>query len=220
MAGKHDCCLSPHLADGIDARQHALGGGLFDARDTLRPEAPAAIAALRQRGLRVLMMTGDSAAAASPIAAQAGIEEVEASLDPAAKLARIRALQAQDLRVAMVGDGINDAAALAHSNAGFAMGSGADLAQEAGDVLLLLPSPAGIPSAIELAQATLAIMRQNLAWALGYNLLTLPLAAGALYPAWHILLSPWVAAAAMAFSSVSVLMNSLRLARWRPAPAR
>jgi Cu+-exporting ATPase len=191
--------------------------GFFDARDALRPDATAAVSALRRGGLRVMMLTGDSAAATAPIAEQAGIKEAEAGLDPAGKLARIRALQQSGLRVGMVGDGINDAGALAQADAGIAMGTGADLVQDAGDVLLLRAQPAAIPAALSLARATLRVMRQNLAWAAGYNLLGIPLAAGLLYPAFHILLSPWVAAAAMAFSSVSVLANSLRLRRWRPA---
>jgi Cu+-exporting ATPase len=189
--------------------------GYFDARDALRPDAATAVTSLRQAGLRVLMLTGDSAAAAKPIAEQAGIVEFEAGLDPAGKLARIRALQASGLRVAMVGDGINDAAALAQADAGIAMGSGADLAQEAGDVLLLRAQPSAIPAAIELARQTLRVMRQNLAWAVGYNLLGIPLAAGLLYPTFHILLTPWLAAAAMALSSVCVLANSLRLRGWQ-----
>jgi Cu+-exporting ATPase len=193
--------------------------GYFDARDTLRPDAAEAVAALRRAGLRVLMLTGDSAAAAAPIAQQAGITEIEAGLDPAGKLARIRALQQSGLRVAMVGDGINDAAALAQADAGIAMGTGADLAQEAGDVLLLRAHPAAIPAALDLARSTLRVMRQNLIWAIGYNLLGIPLAAGVLYPSFHILLSPWLAAAAMAFSSVSVLANSLRLRGWQPPVA-
>jgi Cu+-exporting ATPase len=194
--------------------------GYFDARDALRPDAAEAIGALRISGLRVLMLTGDSAAAAAPIARQAGIAEVEASLDPAGKLARIRALQQEGLRVAMVGDGINDAAALAQADAGIAMGTGADLAQEAGDVLLLRAQPSAIPAALDLSRATVRVMRQNLAWAVGYNLLGIPLAAGLLYPGFHILLSPWLAAAAMALSSVCVLGNSLRLRRWRPVSAQ
>jgi Cu+-exporting ATPase len=208
----------------------SVPAGYFDARDTLRPDAAAAVAALRRTGLRVLMLTGDSAAAAAPIAQQAGITEIEAgipsdrssslgweaSLDPAGKLARIRALQQSGLRVAMVGDGINDAAALSQADAGIAMGTGADLAQEAGDVLLLRAHPAAIPAALDLARSTLRVMRQNLAWAAAYNLLGIPLAAGALYPSFHILLSPWLAAAAMALSSVSVLANSLRLRGWQP----
>ena len=191
----------------------------FDARDTLRPDAAEAVSALQHEGLRVAMLTGDSAAAAEPIAQRALIKDVEAGLDPAGKLARIRALQQSGQRVAMVGDGINDAAALAQADAGIAMGSGADLAQEAGDVLLLRTQPSAIPAALELARQTLRIMRQNLGWAVGYNLIGIPLAAGALYPAFHIALTPWMAAAAMAFSSVCVLLNSLRLRRWKPASA-
>jgi Cu+-exporting ATPase len=192
--------------------------GCFDAKDSLRPDAGGAIAALQQSGLRVMMLTGDSAAASAPIANQAGIGEVEAGLDPAGKLARIRSLQQDGLRVAMVGDGINDAAALAQADAGISMGSGADLAQEAGDVLLLRAQPSSVIVAIDLAKSTIGIMRQNLIWAAGYNLIGIPVAAGLLYPAFHILLSPWIAAAAMAMSSVSVLANSLRLRRWHPHP--
>jgi len=189
----------------------------FDARDAIRPEGAAAVSQLRRAGLRVLMLTGDSPEAAAPIAREAGISEVEAGLDPAGKLARIRALQQSGTRVGMVGDGINDAGALAQADAGIAMGTGADLAQEAGDVLLLRANPAAIPAALDLARSTMRVMRQNLAWAVGYNVLGIPLAAGVLYPAFHVLLSPWLAAAAMAFSSVSVLANSLRLRGWQPA---
>ncbi len=231
----HDCLLgnevlfqefSIPLPDGISPAEPGmtrlwmgldnLPAGYFDARDALRADASEAVSALRHAGLRVLMLTGDSAAAAAPIAQQAGITEVEAGLDPAGKLARIRALQGNGLRVAMVGDGINDAAALAQADAGIAMGSGADLAQEAGDVLLLRAQPSAIPAALDLARQTLRVMRQNLAWAVGYNLLGIPLAAGLLYPAFHILLTPWLAAAAMALSSVCVLGNSLRLRGWQP----
>jgi Cu+-exporting ATPase len=188
----------------------------FDARDALRPDAAEAVAALCRSGHHVMMLTGDSAAAAAPIARAAGIEEVEAGLDPAGKLARIRELQNSGLRVAMVGDGINDAAALAQADAGIAMGSGADLAQEAGDVLLLRAQPSLIPASIGLVRATVRIMRQNLFWAAGYNVLGIPIAAGLLYPAFHILLTPWLASAAMALSSICVLSNSLRLRGWRP----
>ena len=205
---------------GVTRLWMALDGmvaGYFDARDALRPDAAGAVAALRNEGLRVMMLTGDSAATAAPIAKQAGITEIEAGLDPAGKLKRIRELQKSGLRVAMVGDGINDAAALAQADAGIAMGGGADLAQEAGDVLLLRAQPAAIPAALELASETLRIMRQNLGWAVGYNVIGIPLAAGLLYPAFHILLTPWLAAAAMALSSVCVLGNSLRLRGWQPA---
>jgi P-type Cu+ transporter len=217
--------FSVHPPDNVDAPEPgvtrlwmAVDGaavGWFDARDALRPDAAGAVAALRDAGLRVLMLTGDSRAAAAPIAAQAGIGEVDAGLDPAGKLACIRKLQQGRLRVGMVGDGVNDAAALAQADAGIAMGSGADLAQEAGDVLLLRATPAAIPAALNLARQTLRIMRQNLGWAVAYNLLGIPLAAGVFYPAFHILLSPWIAAAAMAMSSVCVLGNSLRLSRWQ-----
>jgi P-type Cu+ transporter len=193
-----------------------VAAGYFDARDILRPDAARAVAALRNSGLRILMLTGDSPTAAAPIALQAGITEVEAGLDPAGKLARIRTLQQNGLRVAMVGDGINDAAALAQADAGIAMGTGADLAQEAGDVLLLRTQTLAIPAALDLARSTLRIMRQNLIWAAAYNVLGIPLAAGALYPPFRILLTPWLAAAAMALSSVCVLANSLRLRRWQP----
>jgi Cu+-exporting ATPase len=192
--------------------------GCFDARDALRPDAAASVASLRSAGLRVLMLTGDSAAAAAPIADRVGIDEVETGLDPAAKVARIRSLQQSGLHVAMIGDGINDAGALAQADAGIAMGSGTDLAQEAGDVLLLRAQPSSIPAAIDLARATLRVMRENLIWAAAYNIVGIPVAAGLLYPSFHILLSPWVAAAAMALSSVSVLANSLRLRRWQPDP--
>ena len=141
---------------------------------------------------------------------------MEAGLDPAGKLKRIREMQKSGLRVAMVGDGINDAAALAQADAGIAMGTGADLAQEAGDVLLLRTQPMAIPAALALARQSVRIMRQNLGWAVGYNLIGIPLAAGLLYPAFHILLTPWLAAAAMALSSVCVLGNSLRLRGWQP----
>ena len=188
--------------------------GYFDAKDALRPDAAKAIQSLRTMGLRVMMLTGDSATAAAPIAQQAGITEIEAGLDPAGKLARIRALQKSGLRVAMVGDGINDAAALAQADAGIAMGTGADLAQESGDVRLMRAQPGAIPAALGLTKSTLRIMKQNLFWAAGYNVVGIPLAAGVFYPWFHLLLSPWVAAAAMALSSVCVLSNSLRLRSW------
>jgi Cu+-exporting ATPase len=191
--------------------------GYFDARDTLRPTAKAAVHWLQAHGLVVQMLTGDSPSAAQPIADAAGITEIASSLLPAGKVAHIRAMQQRGLRVAMVGDGINDAAALAQADAGMAMGAGAALAQEAGDVLLLSSDPIGIATAIALSRATISVMRQNLAWAMVYNLIGIPLAAGLLYPAFHLLLTPWMAAAAMAFSSVSVLLNSLRLRSWQPS---
>jgi Cu+-exporting ATPase len=161
------------------------------------------------------MLTGDSRPAAEKIARGASVDEFHAELLPDQKLARIRDLQARGRRVAMVGDGINDAAALAQADAGLAMGTGTDLAREAGDAILLRGEPGSIVTAIRLARQTLRVMRQNLGWALAYNLLGIPIAAGLLYPAFGILLSPSIAGAAMAMSSVSVLANSLRLRRFQ-----
>ena len=189
--------------------------GYFDAQDSVRPSARRAVDWLQSHRLRVEMLTGDSAGAADPIAQSVGIGRVAAGLLPGDKVERVRAMQKEGLRVGMVGDGINDAAALAQADAGMAMGAGAAMAQEAGDVLLLASDPAGVCTAIGLARATVRVMRQNLGWAAGYNLLGIPLAAGLFYPAFHLMLTPWMAAAAMAFSSVSVLGNSLRLRGWR-----
>jgi Cu+-exporting ATPase len=184
---------------------------VFFATDELRPSAPAAIAELNALHIHPVLLTGDIAASAAPIALAAGINDVQAHLLPAEKLAAIRALQSSGHKVAMVGDGINDAAALAQADAGLAMASGSDLAREAGDILLLHPDLNLIPLAIRIARRTTHIMRQNLGWAVVYNLIGIPLAAGVLYPHFHILLSPILASAAMALSSASVLANSLRL---------
>jgi Cu+-exporting ATPase len=162
------------------------------------------------------MLTGDTPTAAEDIARSAGIDEVHAGLLPQGKLAKIRTLQAEGRRVAMVGDGINDAAALAQADAGLAVGTGTDLAREAGDAILLRGDPAQIVTALGLARQTLGVMRQNLGWALGYNVLGIPIAAGVLYPFTGLLLNPAIAAAAMALSSVSVVANSLRLKRFAP----
>jgi Cu+-exporting ATPase len=191
--------------------------GYFDARDTLRQSARSAVSWLKNHGMSIEILTGDSAVAASPIAEALGITQLSSGLLPVGKVDRIRVLQQSGLRVAMVGDGINDAAALAQADAGIAMGAGAALAQEAGDVLLLSSDPAAIATSVGLARAAVRVMRQNLAWAVGYNLIGIPLAAGLLYPVFHLLLTPWMAAAAMAFSSVSVLLNSLRLHAWQPS---
>ena len=138
----------------------------------------------------------------SPSPQELGITELAAGLLPAEKVEHIRTIQKTGLHVAMVGDGINDAAALAQADAGMAMGAGAALAQEAGDVLLLTSDPMGVCVAIGLSRATRAVMRQNLFWAAGYNVVGIPLAAGLLWPVFHVMLTPWMAAAAMAFSSV------------------
>ncbi|MHB8817412.1 MAG: heavy metal translocating P-type ATPase [Steroidobacteraceae bacterium] len=190
--------------------------GVIEARDTLRASAHAAIAGLRRLGIRSAMLTGDTPATAEAIAGTAGIDQVWAGLLPDQKLDKIRELQSQGHRVAMAGDGINDAAAISQADAGLAMGTGADLTREAGDAILLHGEPRQILDAILLARQTLRVMRQNLGWAFGYNLIGIPIAAGVLYPAFGILLSPAIASAAMALSSVSVLANSLRLRRFTP----
>ena len=190
--------------------------GVIEARDTLRATAPAAIAGLRRLGISTAMLTGDTPATAEAIAKLAGIDQVWAGLLPDQKLDKIRELQSQGHRVAMAGDGINDAAAISQADAGLAMGTGADLTREAGDAILLHGEPRQILDAILLARQALRIMRQNLGWAFGYNLLGIPIAAGVLYPAFGILLSPAIASAAMALSSVSVLSNSLRLRGFTP----
>lgn len=190
--------------------------GCVDARDTLRTSAVGAIAGLRKLGIRTAMLTGDTQPAAEAIAGEAGIDEVWAGLLPAQKLDKIRELQQRGRRVAMAGDGINDAAAISQADAGLAMGAGADLAREAGDAILLHGEPSQILDAVLLARRALRTMRQNLGWAFGYNLLGIPIAAGVLYPAFGVLLSPAIASAAMALSSVSVLANSLRLRHFTP----
>ena len=190
---------------------------VFFATDELRASAHEAIAQLNALHVHPVLLTGDIAASASPIALAAGIEDVQAHLLPAEKLTAIRTFQTAGHKVAMVGDGINDAAALAQSDAGLAMASGSDLAREAGDILLLHHDLRLIPLSIQIARRTTHIMRQNLGWAVIYNLIGLPLAAGVLYPHFHILLSPILASAAMALSSVSVLTNSLRLRRLPPS---
>ena len=190
--------------------------GTIVCRDSVRADAANALRALEALHLKPAILTGDTAAAAHPLAAALGIREVYAGLSPEQKLERIRELQRQGRRVLMVGDGINDAAAIAQADSGIGMGSGTELAREAGDAILLHSELGAIVAAVKLARATRRIMKQNLGWAAGYNLLAVPVAAGALWAAFGILLSPAVAAAAMALSSVSVLLNSLRLRRWRP----
>lgn len=189
---------------------------VFFAVDELRPTAAAAVAELQKLHVHPIMLTGDIGASAAPIAREAHIDDVRAQLLPADKLALIHELQSQGKKVGMAGDGINDAAALAQADAGLALAAGSDLAREAGDILLLHNDLRLIPAAIALARRTTHIMRQNLAWALVYNVIGLPIAAGVLYPRFHLLLNPILASAAMALSSVSVLLNSLRLRRFPP----
>ena len=187
--------------------------GLVAVADPVQPGASDAVARLRGMGLDVLLLSGDAEPTARAVARQVGIEHVVAGVLPDGKVAEVRRRQAAGERVAMVGDGINDAPALAQADVGIAMGSGTDVAMEAGDVTVLRDDPRGAADAIALARATLRVMKQNLFWAFAYNVVAIPVAAGALYPAFGVLLSPIVASAAMAFSSVSVVANSLRLRR-------
>jgi Cu+-exporting ATPase len=189
--------------------------GLLGLSDPPRPEAADAVRELRAQGLRVLMLTGDRRATAEVIAKRLGIEEVIAEVLPAQKAEAVRRLQAEGRKVAMAGDGINDAPALAAADVGIAMGTGTDVALESASITLLLGDLRGLLRARRLARATLRNIRQNLAFALGYNALGVPIAAGALYPALGWLLSPMIASAAMTFSSVSVIANALRLHRAR-----
>ncbi|WP_090564050.1 heavy metal translocating P-type ATPase [Belnapia rosea] len=182
---------------------------LLGFEDAERPGAAPAIAELSRLGVRAAMLSGDSPAVAGAMAARLGIAEVAAGLLPADKAERVAAWRATGQRVAMVGDGVNDAPALAAADLGIAMGSGTDIAIQAAGITLLRSDPALVPAALQVTRRTLRTIRQNLGWAFGYNLIGLPLAAFGL-------LSPMLAGAAMAFSSVSVLANALRLARWRP----
>ena len=183
--------------------------------DTVKPHAREAVERLTQRGIDVIMLSGDRRATAEAIAAQIGIETVAAEVKPDTKRDAIQAIQQRNQRVAMVGDGVNDAPALVQADVGVAMGSGADVAGEAADVSLMRNDPRAVADAIALSRMTMRVMRQNLFWALFYNVIAIPVAAGVLYPAFGILLSPVLAGAAMAFSSVSVVANSLRLKRMR-----
>jgi Cu+-exporting ATPase len=187
--------------------------GLLAAADALKPDAAAAVASLRALGVDVVMLTGDTRATAEAIARRAGIERVRAEVLPEDKAREIGALRAGGGRVAMVGDGINDAPALVQADVGIAMASGSDVAIDAADVTLMRPAVGGVVDALLLSRRTIGVVKQNLAWAFGYNVVLIPVAAGVLYPVWGIQLSPMLAGAAMAFSSVSVVLNSLRLKR-------
>ena len=194
------------------ARGQALAGA-FALRDTLHRDAGDATSALRRRGIKTLMISGDSARVARATATLAGIDRVLAPVLPVDKASAIERLQSDGERVAMVGDGINDAPALAQADLGIAIGAGSDVAVESADIILVRNSPADVDRAIDLARRTQRAIAQNYVWAFGYNLLGVPIAAGVLYPWTGLLLSPVIASAAMALSSLSVLANSLRLGR-------
>jgi len=190
--------------------------GLLAVADPPRPDARGMIARLRSLGLQPVMVSGDTPRAAGAVAREIGIDEVVAGVLPEGKVAEIVRLQRSGRVVAAAGDGINDAPALAQADVGIALGAGAGATIEASDITLMRGDLAGIPDAIELSRRTMRTMKENLFWAFFYNAIGIPVAAGALYPFFGILLSPILAGGAMAVSSVSVVTNSLRLARWRP----
>ncbi|GAA1050926.1 heavy metal translocating P-type ATPase [Arthrobacter russicus] len=208
-------------ADGKTPMLVAVDGvpaGVIGVADTIKDGSAAAIAGLAARGVDVVMMTGDNRTTAAAIARQVGIARVVAEVMPQHKAAEVRRLQAEGRVVGMVGDGINDAPALAQADVGSAIGTGTDVAIEASDITLISGNLAGLVTAIDLSRATMRNIRQNLGFAFGYNIIGIPLAAGVLYPAFGLLLSPMIAAAAMALSSLSVVTNSSRLRRFTPKP--
>ncbi|WP_225591618.1 heavy metal translocating P-type ATPase [Stenotrophomonas sp. STM01] len=201
------------LYAAIDGRLAAI----IAVSDPIKHDTRTAIASLHALGLKVAMITGDNRRTAEAIARQLGIDEVVAEVLPDGKVEAVRRLKAAHGRLAYVGDGINDAPALAEADVGMAIGTGTDVAIEAADVVLMSGSLQGVPNAIALSKATMGNIGQNLFWAFAYNTALIPVAAGALYPHWGVLLSPVFAAGAMALSSVFVLGNALRLKRFQPA---
>ena len=187
--------------------------GLLSVADPIKETTPEALRQLHAEGIRIVMMTGDNRTTAQSVAKDLGIDEILAEVLPEEKAAKVKELQAQGRFVAMAGDGINDAPALAQAQVGIAMGTGTDVAMASAGVTLVKGDLRGIVRARLLSRATMGNIRQNLFFAFFYNALGIPLAAGALYPFFGILLSPMIAAAAMSFSSVSVIGNALRLRR-------
>jgi Cu+-exporting ATPase len=203
-------------AEGKTPVLAAIGGrlvGVLAIADPVKPSAREAVRRLTEMGLETVLLTGDDHRTAEAVARQVGITQVIAEVLPAGKVEEVKRLQAGRRRAAMVGDGINDAPALAAADVGVALGTGTEIAVEAGDVTLMRGDPRSVADAVALARRTMQVMRQNLFWAFAYNAIGIPVAAGVLYPAFGVLLSPVLASAAMAVSSVSVVTNSLRLRR-------
>ena len=190
--------------------------GCIAVADVVKPDSAKAIAALRRMGRRVVLLTGDNQRTANAIARQIGVDQVIAQVLPQDKAKCVAQLQQQGQRVAMVGDGVNDAPALAQADVGLAIGAGTDVAIESADVVLMKSSLLDIPAAMDLSRAVLRNIKQNLFWAFFYNSIGIPVAAGVLYPALHLTLNPMLAAAAMSLSSVCVVSNALRLRGWKP----
>ena len=205
-------------ADGKTPLYIAAGGrllGVIAVADVVKPDSAAAIAALRQNGCQVVLLTGDNQRTAEAIARQVGVDRVIAQVLPQDKAKCVADLQKEGRKVAMVGDGINDAPALVTADVGLAIGAGTDVAIESADIVLMRSSLMDIVDAMELSRATLRNIRQNLFWAFFYNTVGIPVAAGVLYPAFGITLNPMIAAAAMSLSSVCVVSNALRLRGWK-----
>jgi Cu+-exporting ATPase len=211
--------VDEYAAEGKTAMFVAVDGkleGIIAVADLIKPDAAEAVAAMRRMGLEVVMMTGDNPRTAQAVAAEVGVDRYYAEVPPEGKADRVRRLQQEGKVVGVVGDGINDAPALAQADVGIAIGTGTDVAIEASDITLIRGDLHGVVTAIRLSRATLRTIRENLFWAFIYNIIGIPVAAGVLYPVAGILLSPIIASAAMSFSSVSVVLNSLRLRRFKP----
>jgi Cu+-exporting ATPase len=215
LRGEMERLASEGKTPMVVARNHSAVGVVAVA-DTLKPHSREAVEALQRMGLEVIMITGDNERTGKAMAGQMGIKRVLAEVLPWEKSRQVKKLQEEGKVVAMVGDGINDAPALAQADVGIAIGTGTDVAMESSDITLITGDLRAVVTAIQLSKRTIRTIRQNLFWAFIYNVLGIPIAAGILYPFWGILLNPMIASAAMAMSSVSVVSNSLRLRRFRP----